>query len=481
MSIGIVTQEITNKKQDFIIPVILALLTVLSRLPFMSDRAYLVDALGFCRGAMTTLISHGAGYIGYCLLGRLAYYLTHDVNLGLVLVNIMATGLATALLYQLGKEMFGKAQGLFAAIFYATSIDTFYCSEVALTYAVEGFIVVLFVLFAARALAQKSMSSFYWATAVFAICGAVRITTLGFLTPLWLYTACRSVRKPLPAITAIAIFAAIFFSWSIPQARILKRVVGKDTISTLYSYQGAVTLAYDRAALPGEATHADHTARFLWPGLEIAVALFNHVSPPTPSAPPGVASASLKHGLAHFRTQFLKLIFYTLMAGGLASICWLLPVISAPVRKSFRQNSASSAILAIWILPAFVFFALGHFGPWGFLLFYLGGLCLLAAQSLVVFVSSGLSLVNAASPEGEPDSSSPAAATRSMPAKTLKSCYAFVCISAILNIAFFVFCRPLPETSERNKLLNLLVLQYTAPAIRQHFARARSGLAYKDQ
>src|SRR5688500_9692765 len=104
-------QRITELRQRLALPALLVLITILLRIPFRSDQVFLVDAVGFCTGAMTTLVSHPPGFIGYCLLGRLAYYVTHDVNLGFVAINIVCTGLTTGILYLLGERMFGKVQG----------------------------------------------------------------------------------------------------------------------------------------------------------------------------------------------------------------------------------------------------------------------------------------------------------------------------------------------------------------------------------
>ncbi|HEY9870610.1 MAG TPA: glycosyltransferase family 39 protein [Candidatus Obscuribacterales bacterium] len=441
--------------REALIPVALFAGTALSRIPFASDKWFLVDSAGFCRGALTTLVSHPPGYIGYCVLGRLAHYLTHDINSAFVLVNTLSTALATVLLYFLGREMFGKAQGVIAAILYAASLNTWYNSEVALSYPVEGLITAAFALTGWKAVQLKSWRWLVPCTLVIGVSGAVRITTLPFLFLLWLYVLWKSSLRLPVLIGMTALLAATVTSWMIPQAMIMDRVMGKATMSSLYEMQGAVTLVYDRAALPG-AQQFEQKRRFLWPGLELAVAAWNKISPPPESAREEVKNASLSHGLAHLRTQVAKLIFYTIWSGGLASLLWLLPIVSRSVRQSFVLREHSIAFLALWIMPACLFFAFGHFGPWGFLHVYLGALCLIAANSLVSFV----------------------AATSMTEQKRRQACLAVVLLSAGANAVFFTCAAPLPETSDRSNLLNLLVLQYTAPAIKQHFARSRAGTGY---
>jgi hypothetical protein len=40
--------------------------------------------------------------------------------------------------------------------------------------------------------------------------------------------------------------------------------------------------------------------------------------------------------------------------------------------------------------------------------------------------------------------------------------------------------RPLPETSDRNRVLNVALLQYGAPSIRAHYARSRARAFTED-
>jgi hypothetical protein len=55
-----------------------------------------------------------------------------------------------------------------------------------------------------------------------------------------------------------------------------------------------------------------------------------------------------------------------------------------------------------------------------------------------------------------------------------------VTIIIAANAAAFLFMRPLPEDSDRHRLLNVAVLQYSAPAIRMHYARSRARAFTRD-
>ncbi len=440
-----------------ILPIVFAVAAFLLRVPFWSDRPYLVDSIGYCNGAMTTLVAHPPGYIGYCVLGRLGYFLTHNINLSFVIIDTLCISLAAAVIYMLGLEMFGRTQAIIAATLYATSIDTLYCSSVVLSYPVESFLTAVFALASWRALQLKSTNWLLIATFILAISGSVRLTTLAFVFPLWAYVTMRYFPSWKTRLSAVILLAAVVFAWQIPQSQIMARVSGHDYVGSIYTEQGATTMGYDRASLPGESFNFKNEKRFVWPGLELVVASWNHIVAPGASAPEEVRNATLTHSLAHLRTQVCKLAFYTLLAGGLASVLWLLPLFSGSVRSAFAKTPGSATFLLLWITPALLFFALGHFGPWGFLLLYLGALCLICGESLVALLDN-LAIT---------------------PQRHLQIACVATALCAISSLGFFVFARPLPETSQYNKLANLILLQYTAPAVHQHFARVRSGLVYE--
>ena len=89
--------------------------SALIRIPFRSERIFHDDSYKFAAGVLYTLTAHPPGFIGYCTLARLAYFVAGDVNLAFVVINILATGLATALTYLLGRQLFDRRVGSTAA------------------------------------------------------------------------------------------------------------------------------------------------------------------------------------------------------------------------------------------------------------------------------------------------------------------------------------------------------------------------------
>jgi hypothetical protein len=206
----------------------------------------------------------------------------------------------------------------------------------------------------------------------------------------------------------------------------------------VYKLQVAMEQYYDSTKF-GAVQYEESQPRFHWPLVELGVALWNKVSPPSADAPREVRVASASHAIGLIRYQTAKLLFYGGVALGLASVFVLLAFLKR-VRRTF--DAERWIFLALWILPAALFFALNHLGAWGYLLIFLAGLTVIAAQAIVTLTRRPM-LVTA--------------------------------VLASVNVLAFLFMRPLPDTTERNRLMNIALLQYGAPSIRMHYARARSS------
>jgi len=237
--------------------------------------------------------------------------------------------------------------------------------------------------------------------------------------------------------------------WSIPNAQRLAKYWDQKDISyfeSVYKLQVAMDQYYDSSRF-GAVQYEESQPRFHWPLVELGVAIRNHFVPPAADAPREVRTASASHALRLMLYQTAKLLFYGSIAMGLASVFVLLAFLKR-VRRTFDVERW--IFLALWVLPAALFFALNHLGAWGYLLIFLAALATLAAQAIVVLFT------------------------------TTRSQVLVTGALALTNVLLFLFMRPLPETTERNRLMNIAVLQYAAPSIRNHYARARSSGFNKD-
>jgi len=420
----------------------LALLSGLIRIPFRSTQIYHCDSYGLSMGALFTWTAHPPGFIGYCTLGRLVNYLLDDVNASFVIVNIVSTALATALVFALGREMFGYAVGVVAAVFFAVSIDTSYYAEVALTYAAEGACATAAAWSAWMAISRRSPRWLLAHAAILALGGSVRQTTLAFLLPLSLYAMWKATDRWRVRAAAFAVLCICVLLWMVPNARNVQKYWDqRDNVGYLqsvYDLQVRMPQYYD-ASVFGRVQYEDTRRRFHWPLVELAVGAWNAVHPPTAASPPEVQSATVGGAARMIRYQSAKFVCFAIFACGL----WL-PFIAFGVRRLEREQRW---FFALWIVPAALFFALNHFGSWGYLLFFLGGLAVLAARGVVAAVPRRTAAI----------------------------------VAAIAAVQFAVFClmRPIPERSDRAILINTAVLQYGAPSIGMHFSRARSS-AFND-
>jgi 4-amino-4-deoxy-L-arabinose transferase-like glycosyltransferase len=434
----------SERRTDLQISLALFVVSALVRIPFRSAQLFHGDSYGLAAGVLYTLTAHPPGFIGYCTLVRLAYYVAGDLNLAFVVVNTLSTGIATALTYLLGRHMFDRRAGLIAAVLYATSLDTSYFAEVALSYAAEGAFATAAALTAWLAVKRRSFGWLLTHSAVLAIGGSVRQTTLAFLLPLWLWVVWRAVPRWWQRACAFVVLAVVVWTWSVPNAQRLAKYWDQADVSyfeSVYKLQVAMDQYYDSSQF-GTVSYSASQARFHWPLVELAVAIRNHFSPPTADAPLEVRTASASHALRLMVYQTAKLLFYGGVAMGLAA-AFVLLAMRKRVRMTFDQERW--IFLALWILPAALFFALNHLGAWGYLLIFLAGLTVIAAQTIVVSFATTRGRVIATT------------------------------VLALTNVLVFLFMRPLPDTTDRNRLLNIAVLQYGAPAIRMHYARARSS------
>jgi hypothetical protein len=123
-------------------------------------------------------------FVIYIMLGRLFNALLHDPNASLAWLSVVLSGLGTAALFVLGEEWFGRKVGLTTALLAIASPLVWFHSEVALSYMLEFFWVLLVVYFC-----YKMQTRSWWALLASALligmAGGVRPNTPVFLFPLW--------------------------------------------------------------------------------------------------------------------------------------------------------------------------------------------------------------------------------------------------------------------------------------------------------
>jgi hypothetical protein len=314
-------------------PLILAIAVIATRLPFASRYLFNMDSVQFALAAGKFDVAlhqpHPPGYFLYVMLGRFFLLFTKDENTAFVAVSILFSALAVVAIYYLAKELFDKQSAFAAAAIAITSPVFWLHGEVALSYAPEAFMSVLFALLCFRM--QKGEGGLYWAAAVvLAISGGIRQNTMVFLFPLWLYSMRGlGLRR---TVASFAVFGVALAAWFIPMLH--------------------MTGGYDRYSAALKAHWLDAN----WRGIHLDWIAYN----------------------GRYMTIFL-------LFGLGAAIVPLTAAIYFRMRGLLKETGPSwVAFFSVWMMPAFLFHLMifTHPAVPGHSLIYMVGLFILAGRAL---------------------------------------------------------------------------------------------------
>jgi hypothetical protein len=195
----------------------LALLTLLTRLPFRSAVLLNWDSVNFALGVLDLDVvkhrPHPPGYIWYVGLGRILTYFTGDPNTGLVWLSILTAVLTVVLTYLLGRRLFGPGDALVAGLLLASSPLFWFNNEIALTYTPEAFFSIA-IAYACYRIFTGSTPWAYAAALLLGVAGGVRQTTLLFLLPLVIYAVWQLPWRHRLASGTMTI--AVCLAWGLP-------------------------------------------------------------------------------------------------------------------------------------------------------------------------------------------------------------------------------------------------------------------------
>lgn len=208
--------------QDWIAAAGLFAASIAIRVPFRSQMAYHWDSAEFSLAVREYNVAlsqpHAPGYFLYAMMGRLVNLFLSDPHVSLVWMSVLAGSGLVAVMYLLGTTMFGRRTGVAAGLFAMTSPQVWFHSCVALTYAVDAFLVCALVLLLWRALQDRGR----WSDAVviggvLVFVTGIRPQTLPGLMPLVVYTFWRA-SGPRLAKLAVALGVAVVgtFTWLMP-------------------------------------------------------------------------------------------------------------------------------------------------------------------------------------------------------------------------------------------------------------------------
>lgn len=316
----------------------LAVLTMLSRLPFRSSYAYHWDSLNFLFAMRTFDLLHEQpqppGYPLYVLAGRAAAALLGDDHTALVALSLIASGVAVLFLYLLGRQFAGEFVGLASALMLATSPLLWFYGEVALPHAVDLAWVALTLWLLARVRRDRPG---WWVGAVvaLAVTGGFRPQTLIFLLPVALYAFWPLGWRRL--VQAALLGFVLSLLWAVPM------VASCGGLGPYLRY----TAAYSSRFMA-------HTSVFRGAGLE------------------GV------------RYNARRLVLYTAYAVGAGWLGLLMLVPSFVRRQCGTTWPAMMRWSLLWALPPLAFYLFVHMGQQGLVFVFLPVLLLWSATGMAL-------------------------------------------------------------------------------------------------
>ena len=291
---------------------------------------------------------HPPGYPLTSAAGRLVDAALHDPVASMVWLSILWTGLTAFLLWRFGERLGGRGAGVAASLLFIASPLALFNGAVGLTYAADAFTSTWAAWAAWRAGEDPSRRRLLALGLVLAIAVGVRPSALFFLAPLGLWPALRAASASMAArrIGWVAAAAApACLAWLLPMLAVGG---GAQAVLSANRVQSRTVVFPDTVFTDGWGVvgeHAGHLVRHARPEL-VALAF--------------VAAAALA-GLA--------------LAGTRAA------------RKLARQGRARVAFLALWALPALLFYLLLYVGwpvyPSGYLMVVLPALLLAVAAPTV--------------------------------------------------------------------------------------------------
>jgi 4-amino-4-deoxy-L-arabinose transferase-like glycosyltransferase len=215
-----------GRKENLYLPLILFIITIITRIPFTSEFLYHSDSVHFTLALeeynIKTHQPHPPGYFLYVMLGRLLNLFISDPNTLFISISIFFSGLTIVAIYYLTKEMFDTKTALIASAISITSPNIWFHGEVALTYIIEAFFSTVIAFFCWKIYKGDSPKEdltkyLYLSAIILAIAGGIRQNTTVFLLPLWLFSIKRMPIKNI--ILSFIILGVVCLSWFIPMVQ----------------------------------------------------------------------------------------------------------------------------------------------------------------------------------------------------------------------------------------------------------------------
>jgi hypothetical protein len=329
-------------RYDLAYAIVLAALTVVSRLPYRARMLYNWDAVQFALALTEYDVvkhqPHPPGYILYVALGRLVNHWLGDPPAAYVVLAVAFSGLTTFVVYFLARVIYDRATALAAATLLAVSPLFWFYGSVGLTYAGEALIASVVAYFAFRAL-RGSETDAWLAAGYLGLAGGLRQSALLLLFPLWLGATALGRRRLRPVVVGLLVLAITVLAWFVPMIWI-----------------------------------SGGLERYI----EASIDLAETVVKPTSIIGTGAGDATFR--MARYMLESIVV--------GLGPL--VLAVALVPWYAQRHGFGAREWFLVTWAVPPVLVYTLVHFGQAGYVLTFLPALVILLAHVLLVALSSAL-------------------------------------------------------------------------------------------
>jgi hypothetical protein len=272
------------------------------------------------------------GYILYVWLARLVDVFFGDAQAVMVCISVVASALAVAALFYLGRAMYERRTGLIAAAFLASSPLFWFYGEIALPHSLDMLLVIVSLWWLYETMRGQTRY-LYPAIVMLAVAGGVRQQTLIFMAPLIVFSLRRVGWRRFVAAGALG--AVLCLAWFIPLA----------------------------ASSGGVGPYLDKVDSF---SRQFDV----HTS------------VLMGAGMSGVRYNLRKWVPYTLYGWSVAFLPFAAYVVAQLWRKERPREWEKGWFFALWLLPTLLFYTFVHMGQQGLVFVFLPALLLWGARGL---------------------------------------------------------------------------------------------------
>lgn len=337
-----------NSRGDITTPLLLIILVVITRIPFVSKFLYEWDSVNFALALdKYDILLHQPqppGYILFVGLGKVFNQIFQDANTTLVFMSILFSALTVILVYYLGKQLFSRNMAITGAILLIFSPIFWFYGEIATIYPSEAFLAILIAYTSYQSL-KGSRNFLYLSAIALGLAGGFRQDLIPFMFPLWLFCLLYPARDNYP--------------------NMIKRTIPPMVVMGLSILTWLLPTIFLAGGLESYLNSSGHfSASFKTSSVLFGASLSNHL------LMDGMLASWLMIGLG-FLGGFLILLFIIFK------------------RESILDNvmfkSPKFMFMSLWILPSFIFLVFIPLSKPGYTLIFLPALFLVLGYVVITF------------------------------------------------------------------------------------------------